>query len=147
MSERFERAISKIKAFWADFVKKNPAAPRVFLTPEFSRLLSALEAEDSMAIKNFCKVLVADPDLPKDGRNVNGTGCHKTYMSKGTRGKMLRVWYYHNKKENAIYFVWLLPKARQGNLTDRQAKKLKGTITLIDAGKIPLTSLLEESAE
>ncbi len=147
MSERFERAMQQVREFWDDHVRKFPDAPRVFLTPEFSRLLSALEAEDSMAVKNFCKVLTADPDQPKDGRNVNGTGCHKTYMSKGTRGKMLRVWYYHNKKENAVYFVWLLPKAKQGNLTDRQAKNLKETTTLIDAGKIQLISLLGESAE
>jgi mRNA-degrading endonuclease RelE of RelBE toxin-antitoxin system len=147
MSERFERAMKQVRDFWDDHVRKNPDAPRVFLTPEFSRLLSALEAEDSIAVKNFCKVLIADPDKPKDGRNVNGTGCHKTYMNKAKRGKMLRVWYYHNKKENAVYFVWLLPKAKKGNLTDRQAKNLKETTTLIDAGKIQLISLLGESAE
>jgi hypothetical protein len=143
MSERFNRALEKIRAFWSNYIRINPTAPRVFLTPEFIHLLSVLEAEDNMAVENFFKVLVADPDQPKDGRNVNGTRCHKTYMSKGKRSKMLRVWYYHNKNDNAVYYVWLLPKAKQANLTDQQAKKLKEITKLIDAGKKPLTSLSE----
>src|SRR5438876_1013819 len=79
MSERFQRAMQRIRDFWSEHSGKNPNAPRVFLTPEFSRLLRALEGEDSMAIENFCKVLVADPDKPKDGRNVNGIALACTF--------------------------------------------------------------------
>ncbi|MFI5201318.1 MAG: hypothetical protein ACHQNE_02915 [Candidatus Kapaibacterium sp.] len=93
---------------------------------------------------NFCTLLDADPDKPKDGRNVDGTLCHKTYMSKGKRTKMFRVLYYHRRSKNEVYFIMLYPRDKQDRLTSDQTKRINQITDDIESGKLVLTPLREE---
>jgi hypothetical protein len=147
MSERFFKTLHKIIEFVTSHLRKNPKAARPFMTPAFARQLKDVEADDTMMVKNFCKVLAADPARPKRGRNVEGTRCHKTVMAKGNRPAMYRILYYHSVVRNEVYFVLLFAKAYQENLMSDQVQELNRTTARIDAGEIELTPLFSESDE
>jgi hypothetical protein len=147
MSQRFLNAVRKIIEFVVAYLRKNPKAARPFMTPTFARQLKEVESGDTMLVKNFCKVLAADPSKPKRGRNVDGTHCHKTDMAKGNRSAMYRILYYHSVVRNEVYFILLFAKADQENLTSDQAREINRTIERIDAGEIELTPLFSGSGE
>ncbi len=147
MSERFFRALRKIIEFVAEHLRKNPKAARPFITPMFLRQLKDVDADDTMMVKNFCKVLAADPASPKRGRNVEGTCCHKTDMAKGNRSAMYRILYYHSEVRNEVYFILLFAKADQENLLADQVQEINRTTARIDAGEIELTPLFSEAGE
>ncbi len=147
MSERFFKALRKIIEFVAAHLRKNPKAARPFMTPMFARQLKDVESDDTMTVKNFCKVLAADPARPKRGRNVEGTRCHKTDMAKGDRSAMYRILYYHSVARNEVYYILLFAKADQENLTSDQVREINRTTARIDVGEIALTPLFSESDE
>ena len=147
MAERFFKALQKIIAFVVEHLRTNPKAARPFVTPMFVRQLKEVEGDDTMMVKNFCKVLAADPSHPKRGRNVDGTRCHKTDMAKGNRTAMYRILYYHSEVRNEVYFILLFAKANQENLTSDQAREINRTTARIDAGEIDTIPLFSESDE
>ncbi len=102
-----------------------------------------MEIQDSMFVKNLLKLLSADPDQPKRGRNVSGTRCHKTDMAKGNRAAMYRIIYYHRKVENDVYYILAFAKSDQDNLTDGQTKKINYITDGIDNGTVTIISLDE----
>ncbi|HEY3873996.1 MAG TPA: hypothetical protein VGM92_00835 [Candidatus Kapabacteria bacterium] len=138
MADRFFKALRKIIEFVSQHLRKNAEAARPFMTPVFARQLQEVEANDSMAAKNFCRVLSADPAKPKRGRNVEGTRCHKTGMAKGNHSGMYRILYYHSIVRNEVYFILLFAKADQENLTADQMKELSGQRRESMAGRFRL---------
>src|ERR1039457_7259802 len=116
------------------------------MTQTFSRQLESVEKDDRMMAGNVIKMLSADPDKPKRGRNVDGTRCHKTDLAKGNRAAMYRVLYYHRKEENAHYLILLFPKSDQDNITAEQAKKINYVTSEIDNGTIKGLISLDEHA-
>ncbi|HET6400750.1 MAG TPA: hypothetical protein VFH95_05050 [Candidatus Kapabacteria bacterium] len=141
LSTRFDKALAKIKSWLSARRENEPNAPRVFMTRTFDRLLQNVGKDDRMMADNFIKMLSADPDMPKRGRNVDGTRCHKTDLAKGNRAAIYRVLYYHRKSKNEVYLILLFPKSDQDNLTDEQAKKINYVTHAIENGTIDLTSL------
>ena len=93
---------------------------------------------------NVIKMLSADPDKPKRGRNVDGTRSHKTDLAKGNRAAMYRILYYHRREVNALYLILLFPKSRQDNITAEQAKKINYVTSEIDNGTIKGLISLDE---
>ena len=143
LSNRFDKALAKIKSWLSARRKSEPNAPRVLFLPGFMRQLEILEKSDRSMPQNFIKLLSADPDQPKRGRNVDGTRCHKTDLSKGNRAAMHRVLYYYRKVKNEVYFILLFAKADQSNLTDDQVKRVNYITNSIDKGEIDLISFDE----
>jgi mRNA-degrading endonuclease RelE of RelBE toxin-antitoxin system len=116
------------------------------MTQTFLRQLESVEKDDRMMAENVIKMLSADPDKPKRGRNVDGTRCHKTDLAKGTRPAMYRILYYHRKSNNAVYLILLFPKSKQGNLKADQIKKINYVTDAIENGTIPDLISLDERA-
>ncbi len=116
------------------------------MLPGFRNLLEAVAKEDGALAENFTKMLSADPDKPKRGRNVDGTRCHKTDLAKGNRAAMYRVLYYHRKAKNEVYLILLFAKSDQNNLTADQVKKINYITDSIDKGAIDLISLDERDS-
>ena len=141
VSKRFDKALQKIREFAKGLRSKDPESPVFFLSEPFVRLLKSIVDDDMMMAKNFCELLVADPDRPKDGRNVDGTRCHKTYMSKGNRKRMYRVLYYHRKVQNEVHFILIYDRSDQAELTSGQTKAINLLTDDIDNGTIELTPL------
>jgi hypothetical protein len=146
MSNRFDKALREIREYAKLRRIKDPNSPVIFLPEPFVRRLKIAGDDDAMMVKNFCKVLDEDPDKPKDGRNVDGTRCHKTYMSKGNRKRMYRLLFYHRKAVNEVYPILLYARNDQSELTAQQAKAINQLTDDIDAGIIVLTPLHEESS-
>jgi hypothetical protein len=140
LSNRFDTALAKIKSWLSARRKSEPNAPRVFFLPGFISQLAVVEKSDRLMPENFIKLLSADPDQPKRGRNVDDTRCHKTDLSKGNRAAMYRVLYYYQKAKNEVYFILLFAKADQSNLTDNQVKRINYITDSIDNGEIDLIS-------
>ena len=143
MSNRFDKALEKIRTALLARRKREPNAPRVFMTATFRRLLEAIEKSDPMMVTNLVKMLENDPDQPKRGRNVDHTRCHKTNLAKGNRAAMYRVLYYYSKAKNTIVLILVFPKSDQDNLTDEQVKKINSVTDEIEKGTASLISLDE----
>jgi mRNA-degrading endonuclease RelE of RelBE toxin-antitoxin system len=122
----------------------EPNVPRVFFLPGFMRQLEIVEKDDRTMAQNLIRMLSADPDQPKRGRNVDGTRCNKTDLAKGNRAAMYRVLYYYPKAKNEVYLILLFAKADQANLTEDQVKRINYITDAIDKGTIKGLISLDE---
>jgi mRNA-degrading endonuclease RelE of RelBE toxin-antitoxin system len=146
LSARFDNALAKITSWLSARRKSEPHAPRVYMTQTFLRQLESVEKNDRMMAENIIKMLSADPDKPKRGRNVDGTRCHKTDLAHGNRPAMYRVLYYHRKEKNEVYLIHVFPKSDRDNITAEQAKKINYVTAAINNGAIIGLISLDEHA-
>ncbi|HEY2986927.1 MAG TPA: type II toxin-antitoxin system RelE/ParE family toxin [Candidatus Binatia bacterium] len=92
-------------------------------TPVFTRELQTLLPDDV-----YGSLQLALMFRPEAGAIIpGGAGLRKirwSFPGKGKRGGV-RVIYYWQRSEEVIYMLWIYPKSRQEDLTQRQLRELR----------------------